>query len=69
MKKIERIIELIRENMIASSVPTNNISGGDIATFDPVIGFKRRRNGNVDGRSVSKKYKDWMKSLGLLKYK
>ena len=69
MKKIERIIELIRENMIASSVPTNNISGGNIATFDPVIGFKKRKNGNVDGRSVAKKYKEWMKSLGLLKHK
>jgi hypothetical protein len=69
MKRIERIIELIRENMMASSMPTNNISSGNIATFDPVIGFKRRRNGNIDGRSVSKKYKDWMKSLGLLKHK
>ena len=55
--------------MMAPSVPTNNISGGNISTFDPVIGFKRRRNGNIDGRSVSKKYKDWMKSLGLLKHK
>ena len=55
--------------MMASSMPTNNISSGNIATFDPVIGFKRRRNGNIDGRSVSKKYKDWMKSLGLLKHK
>jgi hypothetical protein len=69
MKRIERIIDLIRENMIASSLPTNNISDGNIAKFDPVIGFKRRKNGNVDGRSVSKKYKDWMKSLGLLKPK
>ena len=69
MKRIERIIELIRENMMASSMPTNNISSGNIAKFDPVIGFKRRRNGNIDGRSVLKKYKDWMKSLGLLKHK
>ena len=66
MKRIERIIELIRENMVASSSPTNNIGDGNIAKFD---GFKRRRNGNIDGRSVSKKYKEWMKSLGLLKHK
>ena len=69
MKRIEKIIELIRENMMASSSPTNNIGDGNIAKFDPLIGFRRRRNGNVDGRSVSKKYKDWMRSLGLLKYK
>ena len=49
------------------NLPTNNISGPGIARFDPVIGFRKRRSGDVDGRSVKKKYKDWMKSLGLLK--
>ena len=28
--------------------------------------FRRRGNGKIDGRSVAKKYKNWMKSLGLL---
>ena len=45
MKKIERIIQLIRENMMASSMPTNNISSGNIAKFDPVIGLRKRKNG------------------------
>jgi hypothetical protein len=67
MKKIDKIIEIIRENMIASGgLPTNNISSGNIATFDPVMSFKRRKNGSVDGRGVSKNYKKWLKSLGMM---
>lgn len=77
MSKIDKVMQYFRnlkeEAPTMSSdggiLPTNNISEPGIAKFDPVIGFKRRRNGNIDGRSVSKKYKDWMKSLGLLKYK
>lgn len=67
MKKIDKIIEIIRENMVTDSVPTNNISGGDIATFDPLMAFKRRKNGKVDGRGASEKYKKWLRSLRLMK--
>jgi hypothetical protein len=64
MKKIDKLIDIIRENMVASGgVPTNNISSGNIAKFDPVISFKKRKNGNIDGRSVSEKYKKWLKHL------
>jgi hypothetical protein len=43
MKKIDKIIEIIRENMIASGgVPTNNISSGNIDKFDPVMTFDGR---------------------------
>ena len=53
--------------MIASGgVPTNNMSSGNIAKFDPVMSFKRRKNGSVDGRGVSKNYKQWLKSLGMM---
>jgi hypothetical protein len=62
MKKIERIIELIRENMMASSMPINNISSGNIAKFDPVIGLRKRKNGKVD-RRVRKSWKNWIDSL------
>jgi hypothetical protein len=62
MKKIERIIQLIRENMMASSMPTNNISSRNIETFDPVIGFKKRKNGKVD-RRVRKSWRNWIDSL------
>ena len=81
MKKIDKVIEYFRnlkeETSVASSSPTmssgnGGFSGsseptGPTAGFDPVSGFRRRKSGNIDGRSVSKKYKDWMKSLGLLK--
>jgi hypothetical protein len=68
MRKIDQIIEIIRENMVVGSgVPANNISSGNVAKFDPVISFKKRRNGNVDGRSVAEKYKKWLKSLKLMK--
>jgi hypothetical protein len=64
MKKIDKLIDIIRENMVASGgVPTNNISGGNVEKFDPVISFKKRKNGNIDGRSVSEKYKKWLKNL------
>jgi hypothetical protein len=68
MRKIDQIIKIIRENMIVGGgVPTNNISSGNVAKFDPVISFKKRKNGNVDGRSVTEKYKKWLKSLKLMK--
>lgn len=67
MKKIDKILQIIRENMIVGgTTPTNNISSGNIAKFDPVISFKKRKNGSVDGRSVSEKYKKWLKSLKLM---
>ena len=67
MKKIDKIIEIIRENMVASGgVPTNNISSGNIAKFDPVISFKKRKNGSVDGRGVSDKYKKWLRFLKVM---
>lgn len=67
MKKIDRIIEIIRENMMVSNgIPTTNISSGNISKFDPVMSFRKRKNGDVDGRSVSDKYKKWLKSLRLM---
>jgi hypothetical protein len=70
MNKLDKIIKIIRENMAFSGsgeVPTNNISSGNIDTFDPTLHFRKRKNGNLDGRSVSKKYKEWLKNLGHLK--
>lgn len=79
MSKIDRVIEYFR-NLREESAPTMNTgtsngsagfsssadSSGPNAGFDPVIGFKRRKNGKIDGRSASGKYKKWLKSLGLL---
>jgi short subunit dehydrogenase-like uncharacterized protein len=63
MKKIDRIIEIIRENMVADSVPTNNISGGDISTFDPLMTFKNKKKDTIDFRRVPIKYKNWIKNI------
>jgi hypothetical protein len=65
MKKIEKIIKYFKENM---SVGVGGFTGsadpkGPVAGFDGVIGFKRRKNGKYDYRSVGKKYKDWLKIL------
>jgi short subunit dehydrogenase-like uncharacterized protein len=64
MKKIDKIIEIIRENMVVSgSVPTNNISGGNIATFDPLMSFKNKKKDTIDFRRVPIKYKNWIKNI------
>ena len=75
MSKIDRVIQYFRN--LKEEAPT--MSSGDQsfssssnpegpnAGLTPVMSFKRRKSGKIDGRSVSKKYKDWMKSLGLLK--
>ena len=51
---------------MSSSIPTNNISGGNIAKFDPMLHFNKKKNGKVDGRGVKKKYKDWIKYLKMI---
>jgi hypothetical protein len=79
MSKIDRVIEYFRNlrEEGASTMNTGTPNGsagfsanadasGPNAGFDPVVGFRRRRNGKIDGRSASNKYKKWLKSLGLL---
>jgi hypothetical protein len=80
MSKIDKVIEYFRNLREESGAPTMNTgtanssagfsseadSYGPNAGFNPVIGFKRRKNGKIDGRSASGKYKKWLKSLGLL---
>jgi hypothetical protein len=80
MSKIDRVINYFRnlreDAPVMTSSPT--MSSGDQpfssssnpegpnAGFTPVMSFRRRQNGKIDGRSAPKKYKDWLKSLGLL---
>ena len=74
MPKIDKVIEYfrnLREEAPTMSSGDGGFSGssepsGPTAGFDPVMGFRRRQNGKIDGRSASKRYKDWLKSLGLL---
>jgi len=68
MNKTDRIIQIIREMMVANAAGTQGgFSGssdpqGPVAGFDPVSKFVRR--GKVDYRKVPKDYKKWIKSLG-----
>jgi hypothetical protein len=74
MNKIDKVIQYFRN--LKEEAPTmssgdsgfsnSSDSSGPTAGFDPVMGFRRRGNGKIDGRSASKKYKKWLKSLGLL---
>ena len=74
MNKIDKIIEYFRtikeESPTMSSgkggFSSSSSSSGPTSGFDPVMSFKRRKNGSVDGRGVSKNYKQWLKSLGMM---
>lgn len=77
MSKLDRIIEIIRENMVANApgqsggFGSNSPAEGPTAGFDPKteLGmFRRTIGGLVDKRSkqYSKKYEAWLKSMGLL---
>lgn len=70
MKKIDRIISLLREMMLAN--PSGGSGGftssGDpkySAGFDPLIRFKNKNKDKdtIDFRRVPKRYKDWVKSI------
>ena len=77
MSKLDKIIQIVRENMVAN-VPSqggafggNSPAEGPTAGFDPntELGmFRRTIGGLVDRRSktYSKKYEAWLKSMGLL---
>jgi hypothetical protein len=41
-------------------------NAGNTYRLSGIDTFRRRRNGKIDGRSASNKYKKWLKSLGLL---
>jgi hypothetical protein len=77
MSKLDRIIEIIRENMVANApgqsggFSSNSPAEGPTAGFDPKteLGmFRRTIGGLVDKRSkqYNKKYEAWLKSMGLL---
>lgn len=68
MNRLDRIIQLIRENMVANAPGQSGAytSQGDPLTkggYDKLIpGMRRRKNGKPDYRMPSK-YKDWVKYL------
>ncbi len=65
-KKIDRIISIIREQMVANAPGgTGGFSSsadpkGPVAGFDPLLG-KKKKNGTVDFRRIKPNYRKWIK--------
>jgi hypothetical protein len=76
MKKIDEIIQLVREEMMTANAPSQSggFSGsspkeGPTAGVDPIISFpiRRKNNGKLDKRTpFIKKYEMLLKSLNLI---
>lgn len=65
MKKIDKIIQYFKENMVVGAGGFTGSANpeGPVAGFDPMLGFKKRKTGKYDYRTVNKKYKDWLKNI------
>ena len=65
MNKIDKVVKYLRENMVVGSGGFTGSAdpAGPVAGFDPVMGFRRRKGGKYDYRTVKKKYKNWVKYL------
>jgi hypothetical protein len=53
MDKVDRLIEIVRflkEDGIVSGPPTNNISTGNIAKYNPVMSFTKRKPPTIIGK-------------------
>jgi hypothetical protein len=77
MNKLDKIISLIRENMVANSPGQGGAFGTDSPATGPTAGtdvgldlsmFRRTIGGLVDKRTkqYNKKYEKWLRSMGLL---
>lgn len=80
MDKVDKVIKYFRSLREENGAPTMNTgtpngsagfgpdadASGPNAGFGLVMSFRKRKNGKIDGRSISTKYKKWLKSLGLL---
>jgi len=60
MKKIDKIINYFRN--LKEEGPTNS-TGPAIATFDPILGMRKRKNNEVDLRTIDSKLRRWVKSI------
>ena len=77
MSRLNRVIQIVRENMVANAPGQGGGFGGNSPAEGPTAGFdpktelgmfRRTIGGLVDKRSkqYSKKYEAWLKSMGLL---
>jgi hypothetical protein len=74
MSNLNKIIQIIRENMVANAPGTggalgSNSPNANMQGIDPIINlgtFRRTKSNKIDGRSVKITYKQWLRSMGLL---
>ena len=62
MEKIDKIIKFIREDamVVGSGGFTGSANSQEpVAGFDPVLGLRKRKDGNIDKR-IRKLYKKWL---------
>ena len=50
INKIISIIKNLKEDAVVGVPPTNNISGGNIAKYDKVMNFVRRKSPTIIGK-------------------
>lgn len=69
MKKIDRIINNLREMMVANSpgesggFTSSSNSLGPTAGFDQILStYRRRKNNSIDMRSVPPEHRRWLKT-------
>ena len=71
MNKIDKVIEYfrnLREEGPTMSSGSGGFSGssdakGPVAGFDPILGMRRRKNNQVDLRTINSKLRRWVKSI------
>jgi hypothetical protein len=51
---------------LSANADASGPNAGNTYRFPRIDTFRRKRNGKIDGRSASNKYKKWLESLGLL---
>ena len=77
MNKLNKIIEIVRENMVSNAPGQGGAFGGNSPVEGPTAGFdpktelgmfRRTIGGLVDKRTkhYHQKYERWLKSMGLL---
>jgi hypothetical protein len=64
----KRILSIIKEMMVANAPGGSGAYGSNAdpltkGGFDPLMGFRNKKKGNVDFRKVPNNYKSWVKNL------
>lgn len=82
MSKVDKVIQYFRglreDAAMGPTMNTGSVIGGaagfssdanpegSVAGYSDSLGFRRRKDGKLDKRSVAKRYQKWLKSMGML---